>query len=91
MPLGILLALIASLFGANTLIQFSKKISSAGGYYTFVAQGSGVRTGVFTGWIYLLYQGINAPLLWGIFKRHPERIEKAGLITADTDHEENAR
>ncbi len=63
MPLGILLALIASLFGANTLIQFSKKISSAGGYYTFVAQGSGARTGVFTGWIYLLYQGINAPAM----------------------------
>ncbi len=63
MPLGILLALIASLFGANTLIQFSKKISSAGGYYTFVAQGAGARTGVFTGWIYLLYQGINAPAM----------------------------
>lgn len=63
MPLGILLALIASLFGANTLIQFSKKISSAGGYYAFVAQGAGARAGVVTGWVYLLYEGINAPAM----------------------------
>lgn len=63
MPLAILLALIASLLGANTLIQFSKRISSAGGYYTFVAQGMGPKTGVLTGWMYLLYQGINAPAM----------------------------
>lgn len=63
MPLAILLALIASLLGANTLIQFSRKISSAGGYYSFVAHGLGPRSGVFTGWVYLLYQGINAPAM----------------------------
>lgn len=63
MPLGVLLALIASLLGANTLVQFSKRISSAGGYYAFVAHGVGPRTGVFTGWVYLLYQGINAPAM----------------------------
>lgn len=63
MPLAILLALVASFFGANTLIQFSHKISSAGGYYSWVAHGAGPYAGAFTGWLYVLYQGLNGPAL----------------------------
>lgn len=63
MPLAIVLALVASFLGANTLIQFSKRISSAGGYYTWVARGAGPYAGAFTGWLYILYQGLNAPAL----------------------------
>ena len=63
MPLAIVLALIASFFSANTLIQFSRKISSAGGYYAWVAHGAGPYAGAFTGWLYVLYQGLNGPAL----------------------------
>ncbi|PSR34489.1 MAG: hypothetical protein C7B46_04970 [Sulfobacillus benefaciens] len=63
MPLAIVLALIASFLGANTLIQFSKNISSAGGYYTWIAHGAGPYAGVLSGWLYILYQGLNAPAL----------------------------
>ncbi|MCL4319142.1 MAG: APC family permease [Firmicutes bacterium] len=82
MPLAIILALIASLFGANTLIQFAKKISSAGGYYAFVAHGSGPRMGVFTGWIYLLYQGINAPAMILFFGFLMRSVLNMGLGTS---------
>lgn len=63
MPLAIVLALVASFFGANTLVQFAKRISSAGGYYTWIAHGAGPYTGAFSGWLYILYQGINGPAL----------------------------
>lgn len=63
MPLAIAMALIASFMGANTLIQFSRKISSAGGYYTWVAHGAGPAAGAYTGWLYLFYQGLNGPAL----------------------------
>lgn len=63
MPLAIVLALIASFFGANTLVQFAKRISSAGGYYSWIAHGAGPYTGAYSGWLYILYQGLNGPAL----------------------------
>ena len=79
MPLAIVLALIASFLGANTLIQFSKRISSAGGYYTWVAHGSGPYAGAFSGWLYILYQGLNAPALVLFFGYVVRALLEVGL------------
>ena len=61
LPLAFLLAFIATFLSINTLFQFSKKIASSGGYYTFVGKGLGARPGIFTGWIYLLYTWLIVP------------------------------
>ncbi len=68
MPLAFLLAFILTFLTINTIFQFSKKIASSGGYYSFVGHGLGPRAGLFTGWIYLLYTTLvtpNAALFFG--------------------------
>ncbi|MCY0900436.1 MAG: APC family permease [Firmicutes bacterium] len=79
MPLAIVLALCASFLGANTLIQFSKRISSAGGYYTWIARGAGPYAGVYGGWLYVLYQGLNAPALILFFGYVVKALLELGL------------
>jgi amino acid transporter len=37
-------------------VQYSQRLSSASGYYTFVAHGAGPKTGLYTAWIYLMYE-----------------------------------
>lgn len=61
LPLAFLLAFAATFLSINTIFQFSKKIASSGGYYTFVGKGLGVRPGLFTGWIYLVYTWFIVP------------------------------
>lgn len=59
LTLSLFIASIAALVGANTLFQFQRKISSAGGYYTYVTRASGPGLGALTGWLYILFQGFN--------------------------------
>jgi amino acid transporter len=59
-PLAMLVSLVATLFLANTLTQFSKHLSSSSGFGVFVARGLGPRSGVFTMWCALFY-GILFP------------------------------
>ncbi|MFP3133597.1 MAG: APC family permease [Nitrososphaeria archaeon] len=61
LPLAFLLAFIATFLSINTIFQFSKKIASSGGYYTFVGKGLGPRAGLFTGWVYLIYTWLIVP------------------------------
>ena len=61
LPLAFLFAFIATFLSINTIFQFSKKIASSGGYYTFVGKGLGARPGLFTGWIYLIYTWFIVP------------------------------
>ena len=61
LPLAFLLAFIATFLSINTIFQFSKKIASSGGYYTFVGKGLGARPGIFTGWLYLIYTWFIVP------------------------------
>ncbi len=61
LPLAFLLAFITTFLSINTIFQFSKKIASSGGYYTFVGKGLGARPGLFTGWIYLIYTWLIVP------------------------------
>ena len=61
LPLAFLLAFVTTFLSINTIFQFSKKIASSGGYYTFVGKGLGARSGLFTGWIYLIYTWFIVP------------------------------
>lgn len=54
-PLAMLVSLIATLILANTLTQFSKKVSSSAGFSVFVARGLGPRWAFLTGWCALFY------------------------------------
>jgi amino acid transporter len=55
MPISLALAVIVCFFVANTVAQFSRYMSSSGGYYTFVSRGLGPRWGFLTTWSYLIY------------------------------------
>lgn len=56
MPLSLLLGLILAALLVIPVVQYGHRLSSAGGYYTFVAHGAGPKTGLYTAWIYLMYE-----------------------------------
>jgi amino acid transporter len=64
LPFAFLLAFIAALFVGNTVIEFAKKLSSAGSFYTFCSRAMGSMAGFFTGW---LYAGAFVVLTIGLF------------------------
>jgi amino acid transporter len=64
LPLAFLIAFIAALFVGNTVIEFAKKLSSAGSFYTFCSRAMGSMAGFFTGW---LYAGAFVVLMVGLF------------------------
>jgi amino acid transporter len=49
------IALFAVLLIASSIIQFSRKLPHAGGYYTYLSQSLGAKVGAFSAWIYFLY------------------------------------
>jgi amino acid transporter len=67
LPLAVLLAMIACVLVANSIGQLAKHMPSAGGLYTYVSRALGPRAGFFTGWIFLLFEPLIAPLLFLIF------------------------
>jgi amino acid transporter len=54
-PLAYLGAFIIALFLGYTLSQYSRHLSSAGSYYTFVSRSLGGRPGFLVAWVYLLF------------------------------------
>jgi amino acid transporter len=52
LPFAFLLAFIAALFVGNTVIEFAKKLPTAGSFYTFCSRSLGSLAGFFTGWLY---------------------------------------
>lgn len=54
-PLAMLVSLVATMFLAGTLTQFSKHLSSSAGFGVFVSRGLGPRAGFFTSWCALFY------------------------------------
>ena len=64
LPFAFLIAFIAALFVGNTVIEFAKKLSSAGSFYTFCSRSMGSLSGFFTGW---LYAGAFVVLTVGLF------------------------
>ncbi len=54
-PLAMLISLIATIFLANTLTQFSKHLSSSAGFGVYASRGLGPKAGFFTSWVALFY------------------------------------
>jgi amino acid transporter len=66
-PLSVLLALIACLCVASSIGQLAKHLPSAGGLYTYNANGLGPVIGFLVAWGFMLAEPIVAPLLYLIF------------------------
>jgi amino acid transporter len=67
LPLSFLLAFVACLFVGNTVVQFSRRLPSAGSFYTFNSQGLGPAAGFFTGWLFSIGYALLAPGLFSAF------------------------
>ena len=66
-PLAYVAAVILVLMLGNTLIQFSRALPSAGGYYTYVARALGARMGFLTSWMFILYSPMAGGVVCGFF------------------------
>lgn len=64
LPLSFLLAFVACLLVGNTVVQFARKLPSAGSFYTFNSYGLGTTAGFFTGWLFWIGYAILAPGLF---------------------------
>ena len=71
-PFALAFAALAMASVAVSVVQLSRKISSAGGYFTWVSATLGPRAGFFVAWIFLLFEpigaGINIAFLGGILQ-----------------------
>jgi amino acid transporter len=71
-PFALAFACLAMATVSVSVIQLSKKISSAGGYFTWVSTIIGPRSGFFVAWVFLLFEpigaGINLAFLGGILE-----------------------
>src|ERR1700746_2378961 len=61
LPLSFLLAFIACLLVGNSIVQFARRLPSAGSFYTFNSYGLGKTAGFFTGWLFWIGYAILAP------------------------------
>ena len=66
-PLAYVAAVILVLALGNTLIQFSRVLPSAGGYYTYVSRSLGARWGFLTSWMFILYSPMAGGPVCGFF------------------------
>jgi amino acid transporter len=55
-PLVYLVALVIVLITGISVIQLAKRFPSAGGYYTYVSRTVSPSAGLFTSWMFLLYE-----------------------------------
>ncbi|MFI5282518.1 MAG: APC family permease [Candidatus Dormibacterales bacterium] len=66
-PLAYVIAVLIVLMLGNTLIQFSRHLPSAGGYYTYVSRALGARMGFLTSWMFILYSPMAGGVVCGFF------------------------
>jgi len=66
-PLAYLLGVIVVLMLGSTLVQLSKHMPSAGGYYTYVSRALHPRLGFLTSWMYVLYAPLAGGPIYGYF------------------------
>src|SRR4030088_207492 len=66
-PLSSVVAVIFVLMLGNTLIQFSRHLPSAGGYYPYVSRALGPRVGFLTSWMFILYSPMAGGVVCGFF------------------------
>src|SRR5919198_6252100 len=67
LPLSVVFALVACVLVASSIGQLAKQIPSAGGLYAYVTRALGPEAGFMTGWSFLLFQPLVAPLVILIF------------------------
>lgn len=78
-PLTFIISILGVASAMFMNFEFSKRISHAGGYYSYVSAGFGGRTGAFAGWLYyinvlgalvgfsvLFFAGVLQPLVPGL-------------------------
>jgi amino acid transporter len=66
-PLAYFVGFLLVLMLGNSLIQLSKHLPSAGGYYTYVSRAIHPRAGFLTSWMYILYSPLCAGPIYGFF------------------------
>src|SRR5258708_16765479 len=66
-PLAYPFGVVVVLMLGNTLIQFSRQLPSAGGYYTYVSRSLGARAGFLTSWMFILYSPMAGGVVCGFF------------------------
>jgi amino acid transporter len=64
LPLSFLLAFIACLLVGNSVVQFARRLPSAGSFYTYNSYGLGKTAGFFTGWLFWIGYAILSPGLF---------------------------
>lgn len=60
-PLAFLIAFVSCLFMGNTVVQFARRLPSAGSFYTFNSAGLGPNAGFATGWLFWIGYAMLAP------------------------------
>ncbi len=76
LPLAVLFAAIACALVASSIGQLAKQMPSAGGLYTYVSTSLGPRAGFLTGWSFMFFAPLVAPLLFLIFAWATEDVVK---------------
>src|SRR5438874_13573977 len=66
-PLAYVVGVLVVLMLGNTLVQFSKHLPSAGGYYTYVSRSLSPRAGFITSWMYVLYSPLSGGPIYAFF------------------------
>ena len=66
-PLAYVLGVCIVLMLGSTLVQLSRHMSSAGGYYTFVSRAIHPRAGFLTAWMYVFYNPLAAGPIYAYF------------------------
>jgi amino acid transporter len=66
-PLAYVLGVCIVLMLGSTLVQLSKHMSSAGGYYTFVSRAINPRAGFLVAWMYVFYNPLCAGPIYAYF------------------------
>lgn len=77
--LSFLIALLLMIPIASTVAQFSKYLSSSGGYYTYTSRGLGKRWGFMTAWSFLVYDPFAPAAVLGFLGFLTEGILKTSL------------
>lgn len=67
LPLSFLLAFVACMLVGNSVVQFARRLPSAGSFYTFNSHGLGNTAGFFTGWLFWIGYAVLAPGLFTAF------------------------
>lgn len=66
-PLAYLIGVLIVLMLGSALVQLSKHLPSAGGYYTYVSRAVHPRAGFLTSWMYVFYAPLAGGPIYGFF------------------------